>query len=36
MLAQAQANRDVQIIGAEPFINGVAMLLGKIRKAGLT
>lgn len=26
---------DVGIIGAEPFINGVAMLLGKIRAAGV-
>jgi len=32
MLAQAVANRDVGIIGAEPYINGVAMLLGKIRQ----
>ena len=27
---------EVGIIGAEPFINGVAMLLGKIRAAGVT
>lgn len=27
---------DVNIIGCEPFINGVAMLLGKIREAGVT
>lgn len=27
---------QVNIIGAEPFINGVAMLLGKIRAAGVT
>ncbi|MFA5539155.1 MAG: tRNA (guanine(46)-N(7))-methyltransferase TrmB [Gemmobacter sp.] len=27
---------DVGIIGCEPFINGVAMLLGKIRRAGVT
>ena len=27
---------DVGIIGCEPFINGVAMLLGKIRAAGVT
>ncbi|SHH02269.1 tRNA (guanine-N(7)-)-methyltransferase [Cognatiyoonia sediminum] len=26
---------DVGIIGCEPYINGVAMLLGKIRKAGV-
>ncbi len=29
----ASANPDIQIIGCEPYINGVAMLLGKIRKA---
>lgn len=34
MVHQAVANPDVGIIGAEPYINGVAMLLGKIRKAG--
>ena len=33
MLAQAQANPDVQIIGAEPFINGVAKLLAAIERA---
>lgn len=27
---------DIAIIGAEPFVNGVAMLLGKIRAAGVT
>jgi tRNA (guanine-N7-)-methyltransferase len=27
---------DIGIIGCEPFINGVAMLLGKIRAAGVT
>ncbi|MFK7751565.1 MAG: tRNA (guanosine(46)-N(7))-methyltransferase TrmB [Sedimentitalea sp.] len=32
---QAAQNRDVAIIGAEPYINGVAMLLGKIRRAGV-
>ena len=32
MLAQAAANPGVGIIGAEPYINGVAMLLGKIRR----
>ena len=32
---QAELNRDVGIIGAEPYINGVAMLLGKIRRAGV-
>lgn len=34
MVHQAAANPDVGMIGAEPYINGVAMLLGKIRKAG--
>lgn len=33
MVHQASLNPDVGIIGCEPFINGVAMLLGKIRKA---
>lgn len=36
MVHQAVQNPDVGIIGAEPFINGVAMLLGKIRRAGAT
>ncbi|MHC0053429.1 tRNA (guanine(46)-N(7))-methyltransferase TrmB [Actibacterium sp. D379-3] len=35
MVHQAAANPDVGIIGCEPFINGVAMLLGKIRAAGV-
>ncbi len=34
MVHQATRNPDVAFIGAEPYINGVAMLLGKIRKAG--
>ena len=34
MVHQAASNPDVGIIGAEPYINGVAMLLGKIRQAG--
>jgi tRNA (guanine-N7-)-methyltransferase len=34
MMHQAVANPGVGIIGAEPYINGVAMLLGKIRRAG--
>ena len=34
MVHQAAQNPDVGIIGAEPYINGVAMLLGKIRQAG--
>lgn len=32
---QAAAHPDVGIIGCEPYINGVAMLLGKMRKAGV-
>lgn len=36
MVHQAARNPNVGIIGAEPFINGVAMLLGKIRAAGVT
>ncbi|MBT0958531.1 tRNA (guanosine(46)-N7)-methyltransferase TrmB [Alphaproteobacteria bacterium KMM 3653] len=35
LVHQAASNPDVGIIGAEPYINGVAMLLGKIRKANL-
>lgn len=35
LVHQAATNPDVGIIGAEPYINGVAMLLGKIRKAGV-
>lgn len=35
MLAQAQAYPNVQIIGAEPFINGVAKLLAAIERAGV-
>lgn len=31
MLHQAVTNPEIAIIGAEPYINGVAMLLGKIR-----
>jgi len=33
MVHQAVQNPGVGIIGCEPYINGVAMLLGKIRKA---
>lgn len=36
MVHQATDNPDVGMIGCEPYINGVAMLLGKIRRAGLT
>lgn len=35
MVHQARENPGVGIIGAEPYINGVAMLLGKIRRAGV-
>ena len=35
MVHQAAAHPEVGFIGAEPYINGVAMLLGKIRRAGL-
>ena len=34
MVHQAVANPGVAIVGAEPFINGVATLLGKLRAAG--
>ena len=35
LVHQAQRNPDVGIIGCEPFVNGVAMLLGRIRAAGV-
>lgn len=35
MVHQAALNPDKGIIGCEPYINGVAMLLGKIRDAGV-
>jgi tRNA (guanine-N7-)-methyltransferase len=35
MVHQAARNPEVTLLGAEPFINGVAMLLGKIREAGV-
>ncbi|WP_380056949.1 tRNA (guanine(46)-N(7))-methyltransferase TrmB [Falsihalocynthiibacter sp. SS001] len=35
MVHQAATYPDVGIIGCEPYINGVAMLLGKIRAAGV-
>ncbi|WP_299874018.1 tRNA (guanosine(46)-N(7))-methyltransferase TrmB [uncultured Sulfitobacter sp.] len=35
LVHQAASNPDVGIIGCEPYINGVAMLLGKIRRAGV-
>lgn len=33
---QATMHPDVGLIGCEPFINGVAMLLGKVRTANIT
>lgn len=36
MVHMAATYPGIGIIGCEPFINGVAMLLGKIRRAGLT
>ena len=35
MVHQARLNPHIGIIGCEPYINGVAMLLGKIRRAGV-
>ncbi len=35
LVHMAKTYPDVGIIGCEPFINGVAMLLGKIREAGV-
>jgi len=34
LVHQAALNPDKSLIGAEPFINGVAMLLGKLRDTG--
>lgn len=34
LVHQAVSKPETAIIGAEPYINGVAMLLGKIRRAG--
>lgn len=36
LVHQAALNPDVAVIGCEPYINGVAMLLGKIRQSGVT
>ena len=36
LVHMAKSYPDIGIIGCEPFINGVAMLLGKIREAGVT
>jgi len=35
LVHQAQQNPDVTFLGVEPYLNGMAMLLGKIRKAGV-
>ncbi len=35
MVHQAVGNPGIGLLGAEPYINGVAMLLGKIRAAGV-
>ncbi|MBE3639188.1 tRNA (guanosine(46)-N7)-methyltransferase TrmB [Mangrovicoccus algicola] len=35
MVHQAALNPQVGFIGCEPYINGVAMLLGKVRQAGV-
>lgn len=35
LVHQALNNPDVTFIGVEPYINGVAMLLGKMRRAGV-
>lgn len=35
LVHQARSNPEVALIGCEPFINGVAMLLRKIREAGV-
>ncbi|MCE6950743.1 tRNA (guanosine(46)-N7)-methyltransferase TrmB [Cereibacter sphaeroides] len=35
MVHMAARNPEVGVIGCEPFVNGVAMLLGKIRAAGV-
>lgn len=36
MVHMAETYPEVALLGAEPFVNGIAMLLGKIRKAGVT
>ena len=35
LIHQAKANPDLGFIGCEPFVNGVAMLLGKIEREGI-
>jgi tRNA (guanine-N7-)-methyltransferase len=36
LVHMAAKYRDINILGCEPYMNGVAMLLGKIRRAGVT
>ena len=36
LVHMAALHPEVQVIGAEPFVNGIAMLLGKLRAARLT
>ena len=36
LVHMAAGNPDIGLIGCEPFVNGVAMLLGKIRQANVT
>lgn len=36
LVHQAATHPDIALIGCEPFMNGVAMLLGKIRRSGVT
>ncbi|WP_225030138.1 tRNA (guanine(46)-N(7))-methyltransferase TrmB [Xinfangfangia pollutisoli] len=36
LVHMAARHPEVALIGAEPFVNGIAMLLGKIRNAGLS
>ncbi len=36
LVHQAVAHPEVRFIGCEPFINGVATLLGKVRKSGVS
>ena len=35
LVHMAARNRHVGLIGCEPFVNGIAMLLGRLRQAGL-
>jgi tRNA (guanine-N7-)-methyltransferase len=36
LVGMAAANPQVAMFGCEPFVNGVAMLLGKVRAAGIS